>query len=181
VQADDGSTSSSLNRFLKDSHKARRVHTFNYVDGPHIGKKTSEVSRTSNPNAPERTELPSAMDEKKGAKICASCAEIKESMQRCTRCKAAYYCNATCQLAHWQVHKQPCLAAAQLSGAAAAAAGNGKKSELAARALTHKNPYAISSFQAYTKSQSRMRDLSYVSRLRGTSRSFEEPQLQVLT
>ena len=157
MQADDGSTSSSLNRFLKDSHKARRVHTFNYVDGPHIGKKTSEVSRTSNPNAPERTELPSATDEKKGAKICASCAEIKESMQRCTRCKAAYYCNATCQLAHWQVHKQPCLAAAQLSGAGAGAgAGTGtdigagagagagavagagalKKSEFAARALT---------------------------------------------
>ena len=83
---------------------------------------------------------------KKVAKICASCARVKESMKQCTQCKAVYYCTVLCQKAHWKVHKQACLAAAKLSGSSGAGAsasagagapvGDGKKSEFTARALT---------------------------------------------
>lgn len=29
---------------------------------------------------------------------------------RCSRCRVAHYCNATCQQAHWKVHKKACMA-----------------------------------------------------------------------
>ena len=207
VQADDGSTWSTLNRFLKD-RGISRFHTFHYVDGPHKGKKTSEVSNSSPTTPVAQLEVPGAVADitaeatalsinnaqddhkscmsassdvmfgcgagedvqkgragsgahtrggegmkKNGAKICASCAEVKKAMQRCERCKATYYCNHSCQLAHWQVHKQACLAAAQLSGLAASAGlvvggavgavGVAEKSEFASRALTDEEECSI--------------------------------------
>jgi SET and MYND domain-containing protein len=33
---------------------------------------------------------------------------------RCSRCQLAYYCNATCQRAHWAAHRDECAALAQL-------------------------------------------------------------------
>lgn len=29
-------------------------------------------------------------------------------MQKCSRCKAVFYCNAACQTAHWKAHKLQC-------------------------------------------------------------------------
>ena len=40
---------------------------------------------------------------------CAHCRAIKEALTRCSRCKAAYYCGADCQMAHWKSgHAQEC-------------------------------------------------------------------------
>ena len=39
---------------------------------------------------------------------CASCANPMESRKRCGRCGTSY-CSATCQKAHWKVHKPSCL------------------------------------------------------------------------
>jgi hypothetical protein len=33
-------------------------------------------------------------------------------MLRCSRCKAAFYCDAACQKRHWQEHKAACGEAA---------------------------------------------------------------------
>ena len=38
---------------------------------------------------------------------CLKC-EDSSANQRCTRCKAALYCNADCQKAHWKTHKPDC-------------------------------------------------------------------------
>ena len=40
---------------------------------------------------------------------CSHCRSFKEGLTRCSRCKAAYYCNAECQMAHWKGgHSQDC-------------------------------------------------------------------------
>jgi hypothetical protein len=39
---------------------------------------------------------------------CAHCNTIGPSFKRCAACKTVYYCNATCQRAHWPAHKQTC-------------------------------------------------------------------------
>jgi len=40
---------------------------------------------------------------------CAHCRGFKEGLTRCSRCKAAYYCNGECQMAHWKAgHAQEC-------------------------------------------------------------------------
>ena len=40
---------------------------------------------------------------------CAHCRAIKENLTRCSRCKAAYYCGADCQMAHWKAgHASEC-------------------------------------------------------------------------
>ena len=52
---------------------------------------------------------------------CAACGRALDRPKplRCSRCKAAYYCNQECQRAHWRAHKPHCTAAA-----AAAAPGS---------------------------------------------------------
>ena len=40
---------------------------------------------------------------------CAHCRGFKEGLTRCSRCKAAYYCNSECQMAHWKAgHASDC-------------------------------------------------------------------------
>jgi hypothetical protein len=43
---------------------------------------------------------------------CANCKKIEQtigSMQRCSKCNAAYYCNRDCQATHWKAaHKKVC-------------------------------------------------------------------------
>lgn len=38
---------------------------------------------------------------------CTAC-RARGATKRCTRCMAVWYCDRTCQEAHWQHHKQPC-------------------------------------------------------------------------
>lgn len=40
---------------------------------------------------------------------CAGCLCESESRLRCGRCKCTYYCSASCQRDHWDVHKGRCL------------------------------------------------------------------------
>lgn len=41
-------------------------------------------------------------------KSCGHCCRAGESLLRCSRCKASYYCDAACQKAHWPSHKVIC-------------------------------------------------------------------------
>ena len=41
-----------------------------------------------------------------GALVCERCGEA--GTVRCSRCKTARYCSASCQQAHWKVHKPSC-------------------------------------------------------------------------
>ena len=43
---------------------------------------------------------------------CAACGKKQLQMLRCSRCKAAFYCDAACQKRHWQEHKAACGEAA---------------------------------------------------------------------
>jgi len=42
------------------------------------------------------------------SRVCASCNKVPVVSQRCSRCKNTHYCNADCQKADWQSHKQVC-------------------------------------------------------------------------
>ncbi|KAL6113998.1 smyd1 [Pungitius sinensis] len=41
-------------------------------------------------------------------RICHSCFRQQDKLQRCGQCKAAHYCDRTCQRAGWAEHKQEC-------------------------------------------------------------------------
>lgn len=42
--------------------------------------------------------------------VCANCQKETVELQQCSRCKAAMYCAATCQKAHWKAgHKRDCV------------------------------------------------------------------------
>jgi hypothetical protein len=41
-------------------------------------------------------------------RACAACGSTQEGMSRCTRCAAAFYCDAACQRRHWPAHKPAC-------------------------------------------------------------------------
>ncbi|KAG8985265.1 hypothetical protein FRB94_005230 [Tulasnella sp. JGI-2019a] len=41
---------------------------------------------------------------------CAATGGPDHPLQRCARCKSIWYCNATCQQAHWKQHKASCTA-----------------------------------------------------------------------
>jgi hypothetical protein len=53
-------------------------------------------------------------------RTCADCGKKQMQMHKCSRCKAAFYCDAACQQRHWREHKAACGAAA------AAGAGGGQ-------------------------------------------------------
>lgn len=39
---------------------------------------------------------------------CWKCDRVKSALEKCTLCKQAYYCNATCREAHWPIHQFFC-------------------------------------------------------------------------
>ena len=39
---------------------------------------------------------------------CASCSDVTRLLQNCEGCHKVYYCNSTCQLAHWPEHRKVC-------------------------------------------------------------------------
>jgi len=41
------------------------------------------------------------------SKPCTACA-AGPARRRCSRCKAAYYCDRTCQKSHWKTHRHAC-------------------------------------------------------------------------
>lgn len=41
-------------------------------------------------------------------KICLNCLKVITGTFRCGQCRAAYYCNRTCQKKHWSAHKSNC-------------------------------------------------------------------------
>ena len=44
-------------------------------------------------------------------RTCAACGKRLLQMLKCSRCKAAFYCDAACQERHWREHKAACGAA----------------------------------------------------------------------
>jgi len=44
---------------------------------------------------------------------CASCAEEKANLKRCSRCLQVYYCSKECQHLHWKTHKPFCIPSSQ--------------------------------------------------------------------
>eukprot|EP00976_Prorocentrum_cordatum_P041178 835897-Prorocentrum_minimum.AAC.1 len=47
--------------------------------------------------------------------ICSSCSTPGESLRRCSQCRCVFYCNVSCQKAHWKVHKKTCSPCAKPS------------------------------------------------------------------
>lgn len=41
---------------------------------------------------------------------CGNCDAKRASYMRCSRCKAAWYCDAACQSSHWGAHRDACMA-----------------------------------------------------------------------
>jgi len=40
---------------------------------------------------------------------CSYCGKVSDkALNKCSRCRVAEYCNATCQKAHWKDHKTEC-------------------------------------------------------------------------
>ena len=61
--------------------------------------------------SPTKLPPPTKLDDKNGRKTCGMCHWLEvegQSLRRCSRCKATYYCNARCQRNHWPVHRQVC-------------------------------------------------------------------------
>ncbi|KAI9009073.1 hypothetical protein DFJ74DRAFT_345814 [Hyaloraphidium curvatum] len=48
---------------------------------------------------------------------CKSCGVARFGMLRCSRCKSARYCSRECQVQHWPVHRQDCVAMSDRSRA----------------------------------------------------------------
>lgn len=47
----------------------------------------------------------------KGYRFCGGCnKQLNNLSSGCSRCKKTYYCNRECQLDHWKVHKNYCVA-----------------------------------------------------------------------
>ena len=44
------------------------------------------------------------------ARRCLNCGVAHESLLTCSRCRRAYFCNATCQRAVWSTHSVTCVA-----------------------------------------------------------------------
>jgi tetratricopeptide (TPR) repeat protein len=67
--------------------------------------------------APGAGDAPPSVDElprgfvPKPPKKCLNCAASYESLRRCSRCKAVYFCNATCQREVWKEHLKTCVPA----------------------------------------------------------------------
>ena len=40
---------------------------------------------------------------------CANCGKKSTELKQCSRCKSVAYCSRDCQVAHYKVHKKPCL------------------------------------------------------------------------
>ncbi|KAG8985264.1 hypothetical protein FRB93_005914 [Tulasnella sp. JGI-2019a] len=56
---------------------------------------------------------PGQMQQTHFGRHCGTCAARggpDHPLQRCAGCKSIWYCNATCQRAHWKQHKAPCTA-----------------------------------------------------------------------
>ena len=47
-------------------------------------------------------------DRVEAAATCWNCQAARSALKKCSVCKAAYYCDAACQKAHWRSHKRTC-------------------------------------------------------------------------
>ncbi|KAK9892225.1 hypothetical protein WA026_019027 [Henosepilachna vigintioctopunctata] len=72
------------------------------------GRKDYLVETAKILNEAYNTDLLEKFDVK-GSVSCARCG--KDSIQRCSRCKKAWYCSRKCQVMHWQQHKEICIQA----------------------------------------------------------------------
>ncbi len=66
------------------------------------------ANQIEQPDQEKVSELYAAIKALEHIKRCASCEKEIEQAKRCGRCKAAYYCDAACQKAHWPAHRETC-------------------------------------------------------------------------
>ncbi|XP_068176097.1 histone-lysine N-methyltransferase SMYD3 isoform X2 [Antennarius striatus] len=52
--------------------------------------------------------LACCVSQKLAGDVCHHCFRRRENLLRCSQCKMAHYCNATCQRGAWSVHKREC-------------------------------------------------------------------------
>jgi len=78
-------------------------------------RHTVEMTATIMPHAPFFLDAHCSVrrtdDETSVRMLCANCLkeeEIARAFPMCSRCHVVYYCNATCQRAHWIKHKKVC-------------------------------------------------------------------------
>lgn len=45
-------------------------------------------------------------------RLCNNCEKVDSELKVCSRCRKAFYCDATCQKAHYPKHKVECLSQA---------------------------------------------------------------------
>lgn len=64
-------------------------------------------SKTPN-EPPQKTPPSNEKEEAIRKKICANCETENPNAKICGRCRLIYYCNSTCQKAHWSFHKTIC-------------------------------------------------------------------------
>jgi len=73
---------------------------------PAPASTASAAPAVAAPVAPADTKPADASTKAKGS--CGQCNKPDQTMT-CARCKQAFYCNATCQKAHWKTHKPNCV------------------------------------------------------------------------
>jgi len=113
---DHGTFEGYESNFLTNTFKATqdKYASVRYMDGTDdtLDEDTLECFGWSYCDAPAENQLEKAMYERLnidiGNRACAACGCSSKKLQICTGCRKQYYCDATCQRAHWDTHKDAC-------------------------------------------------------------------------
>ncbi|KAF2641053.1 hypothetical protein P280DRAFT_517285 [Massarina eburnea CBS 473.64] len=91
---------------VQGSPNADNMHSYNESTSPRI-IPTIDVS-----SFPDDMVQPTSNANLSATSTCSTCGQLPSSgstLQRCSRCKSAYYCSKVCQKTAWKLHKVDCL------------------------------------------------------------------------